>query len=112
MPHVAPHFPQHHHNLNLWFAQATRTRRCSPLPRPLCRRAAGARGRTMPWVSLHRRPHHVDRRLRRGRAASAWRWSRPLDNLLKGAATQALQNLNMALGLDELSRYSGSADAA
>ncbi len=25
-----------------------------------------------------------------------------LDNLLKGAATQALQNLNRALGLDEL----------
>jgi N-acetyl-gamma-glutamyl-phosphate reductase len=26
-----------------------------------------------------------------------------LDNLLKGAATQALQNLNLALGFDELS---------
>ena len=26
-----------------------------------------------------------------------------LDNLLKGAATQALQNLNLALGYDELS---------
>ena len=26
-----------------------------------------------------------------------------LDNLLKGAATQALQNINLALGLDELS---------
>jgi N-acetyl-gamma-glutamyl-phosphate reductase len=25
-----------------------------------------------------------------------------LDNLLKGAATQALQNLNLALGIDEL----------
>ncbi|MGE8248807.1 MAG: N-acetyl-gamma-glutamyl-phosphate reductase, partial [Stenotrophomonas bentonitica] len=25
-----------------------------------------------------------------------------LDNLLKGAATQAMQNLNLALGLDEL----------
>ena len=25
-----------------------------------------------------------------------------LDNLLKGAATQALQNLNLALGFDEL----------
>jgi Acetylglutamate semialdehyde dehydrogenase len=25
-----------------------------------------------------------------------------IDNLLKGAATQALQNLNLALGLDEL----------
>ena len=25
-----------------------------------------------------------------------------LDNLLKGAATQAMQNLNLALGIDEL----------
>ena len=25
-----------------------------------------------------------------------------LDNLLKGAATQAMQNLNLAFGLDEL----------
>jgi N-acetyl-gamma-glutamyl-phosphate reductase len=25
-----------------------------------------------------------------------------LDNLLKGAATQAMQNINLALGLDEL----------
>ncbi len=29
-----------------------------------------------------------------------------LDNLLKGAATQALQNLNRALGLDETDRHS------
>jgi N-acetyl-gamma-glutamyl-phosphate reductase len=30
-----------------------------------------------------------------------------LDNLLKGAASQALQNLNLALGIDELTGIAG-----
>jgi len=34
------------------------------------------------------------------------------DNLLKGAATQALQNLNLAFGLPELTGIVGAADAA
>ena len=35
-----------------------------------------------------------------------------LDNLLKGAATQALQNLNLAFGLPELTGIVGAAEAA
>ena len=34
------------------------------------------------------------------------------DNLLKGAATQALQNLNLAFGLDELAGIPVQEDAA
>jgi N-acetyl-gamma-glutamylphosphate reductase len=56
-----------------------------------------------PWVSAIAGKHHVDiggfsvsEDGRRVVVVST------LDNLLKGAATQALQNLNLAFGFDEL----------
>ena len=56
-----------------------------------------------PWVSRIAGAQHVDVggfTLADGRSA-AWSWSSTLDNLLKGAATQAMQNLNIAFGFDE-----------
>ena len=55
-----------------------------------------------PWVSRIAHAHHVDI----GGFALSADGKRLVvvateDNLLKGAATQALQNLNMAFGLDE-----------
>ena len=55
-----------------------------------------------PWVSHIAHRHHVEVG---GFALSADRKRlvvvATLDNLLKGAATQAVQNVNRALGLDE-----------
>ena len=61
-----------------------------------------------PWISAiagqARRP---DRWVHAERAtASDWSWSSVLDNLLKGAATQAMQNLNLAFGLPDDQRNS------
>jgi N-acetyl-gamma-glutamyl-phosphate reductase len=104
MPHVAPHFRGITVTANLHLAQ------------PLTRESVAHRYRDRyadeplvrvldeaPWVSAIARRHHVDiggftlsadgRRL----VVVA-----TIDNLLKGAATQALQNLNRAFGLPEL----------
>ncbi|QBB70261.1 N-acetyl-gamma-glutamyl-phosphate reductase [Pseudolysobacter antarcticus] len=58
----------------------------------------------VPWVSQNASKHHtniggfvLDQNGQRLVVVAT------LDNLLKGAATQALQNINLALGLDELS---------
>ncbi|HEX3122125.1 MAG TPA: N-acetyl-gamma-glutamyl-phosphate reductase, partial [Rhodanobacteraceae bacterium] len=56
-----------------------------------------------PWVSRIANHHHVEI----GGFAVAPGGKRVvvvaiLDNLLKGAATQAMQNMNLALGFDEL----------
>ena len=56
-----------------------------------------------PWVSAIAGKHHVDI----GGFALSADGKRvvvvaTLDNLLKGAATQALQNINRAIGVDEL----------
>lgn len=104
MPHVAPHFRGLTITANLHLAQATtidavRERYAARYSgEPLVHRAEEA-----PWVSRIAGRHHVEiggftlsddaRRL----VVVA-----TLDNLLKGAATQALQNLNLAFGLDEL----------
>ena len=108
MPHVAPHFRGITLTANLH------------LTRPLTREEVLARYRDRyvheplvrvqdeaPWVSQIAGKHHVEiggftlsgdgRRL----VVVATE-----DNLLKGAATQALQNLNLAFGLDELSGIS------
>jgi len=104
MPHVAPHFRGLTITANLHLAQAT-TRdavveryRARYASEPLVRVVDAA-----PWVSAIANRHHVDvggftlsddgRRL----VVVATE-----DNLLKGAATQALQNLNRAFGYDEL----------
>lgn len=104
MPHVAPHFRGITMTVNLWLQQAAtvdtlRTRyREFYAGEPLVRVVEEA-----PWVSAIAGQHHAEI----GGFALAPGGKRvvvvaTLDNLLKGAATQALQNLNRAFGLDEM----------
>ena len=104
MPHVAPHFRGLTITANLHLA------------RPFAREEVLARyrdryaaeplvrvGDAPPWVSRIAHAHHVEL----GGFALADDGRRLVvvateDNLLKGAATQALQNLNLAFGFDEL----------
>lgn len=104
MPHVAPHFRGITMTVNLWLQQ------------PMLREEIIARYRQFyadealigivdeaPWVSGIAGRQHAEI----GGFAVAPGGRRvvvvaTLDNLLKGAATQALQNLNLALGFDEL----------
>jgi len=104
MPHVAPHFRGLTITANMSLSQAFDLDAVKTVYReryaeePLVHVQDEA-----PWVSRIAGRHHVDiggftlsadgRRLV---AVST------LDNLLKGAATQALQNLNVAFGFDEL----------
>lgn len=104
MPHVAPHFRGITMTVNLWLAQPM------TLEQVRSRYEAAYAGEplvevidTAPWVS---------RIAGRNGAQIGGFTLAPggkrvvvvatLDNLLKGAATQALQNLNLALGQDEL----------
>ncbi len=105
MPHVAPHFRGITLTANLHLSTAFEREevlaryRDRYVREPLVRVQGEA-----PWVSQIAGKHHVEiggftlsgdgRRL----VVVATE-----DNLLKGAATQALQNLNLAFGLDELS---------
>ncbi len=104
MPHVAPHFRGITMTVNLWLQQ------------PMTREAIKARYQARyageplievvddaPWVSRIAGRHGVQI----GGFTLAPGGKRvvvvsTLDNLLKGAATQAMQNLNLALGLPEL----------
>lgn len=104
MPHVAPHFRGITMTVNLWLQQ------------PMTREAVKARYQARyageplievvddaPWVSRIAGRHGVQI----GGFTLAPGGKRvvvvsTLDNLLKGAATQAMQNLNLALGVDEL----------
>jgi N-acetyl-gamma-glutamyl-phosphate reductase len=103
MPHVAPHFRGLTVTSNLYLAQAMT--RDAVLARfrhayddePLVRVVDAA-----PWVSRIAGRHHAEV----GGFALAADGRRVvvvavLDNLLKGAATQAMQNLNRALGVAE-----------
>lgn len=103
MPHVAPHFRGLTITANLHLASALD--RGGVRERYLRRFAGEPLVRVVddaPWVSRIAGRHHVEiggftlsddgRRLV---VVST------LDNLLKGAATQALQNLNLAFALDE-----------
>ncbi|MBS7455684.1 N-acetyl-gamma-glutamyl-phosphate reductase [Coralloluteibacterium stylophorae] len=103
MPHVASHFRGITMTVNLWLR--------APLKRGFIhakyvQRYAGEKLVTVvdeaPWVSRIAGRHGVEI----GGFAVAPDGRRvvvvaTLDNLLKGAATQALQNVNLALGLDE-----------
>ena len=104
MPHVAPHFRGISMTVNLWLTQPMSVEQVSERYRaayagePLIELIEQA-----PWVS------HIAGRngVQIGGFTLAPGNKRlvvvaTLDNLLKGAATQALQNLNIALGLDEL----------
>jgi N-acetyl-gamma-glutamyl-phosphate reductase len=104
LPHVAPHFRGLTITANLHLARPfTRDEvagryRARYANEPLVRIVDGA-----PWVSAIGGQHHVDI----GGFTLAEDGRRLVvvateDNLLKGAATQALQNLNLAFGLDEL----------
>jgi N-acetyl-gamma-glutamyl-phosphate reductase len=104
MPHVAPHFRGITMTINLWLDRAMtrdairqRYRECYA-QEPLVRVVDEA-----PWVAKIANRHHVEI----GGFAVAPGGKRvvvvaTLDNLLKGAATQAMQNLNLALGFAEL----------
>jgi len=104
MPHVAAHFRGITLTANLWLQQAHKRKEIIALYRsyyadePLIEIIDDA-----PWVSRIAGKHGVQI----GGFSLAADNKRvvivaTLDNLLKGAATQAVQNLNLALGLDEL----------
>lgn len=104
MPHVAPHFRGITMTVNLWLQQAMKLDEVRALYReryaaePLIRILDEA-----PWVSRIAGRHGVEI----GGFTLAPGGKRlvvvaTLDNLLKGAATQAMQNLNQAFGFDEL----------
>jgi N-acetyl-gamma-glutamyl-phosphate reductase len=103
MPHVAPHFRGLTVTTNLYLSR--KLTRAEVMTRfqhayqdePLVRVVDEA-----PWVSAVAYRHHVEI----GGFAMSADGKRvvivaTLDNLLKGAATQALQNINCALGIDE-----------
>ena len=103
MPHVAPHFRGLTVTTNLYLTR--------PLKREdvLQRFHAAYDGEKLavvtdeaPWVSRIAHRHHAEV----GGFAVSADGKRvvivaTLDNLLKGAATQAMQNINRALGVDE-----------
>lgn len=104
MPHVAPHFRGITMTVNLWLQQPITREEVMALYRqryagePLVEVVDEA-----PWVSRIAGKHGVQV----GGFTMAAGNKRvvvvaTIDNLLKGAATQALQNLNIALGLPEL----------
>lgn len=104
MPHVAPHFRGITMTVNLWLQQPLKLEAVQQLYRaryadePLIEVVDEA-----PWVSRIAGRHGVQL----GGFTLAPGNKRlvlvaTLDNLLKGAATQAMQNLNLALGVDEL----------
>lgn len=114
MPHVAPHFRGITLTANLWLQQAQtrdaiRARYAQHYAgEPLLRLLDDA-----PWVSRIAGRHHCEI----GAFALAPGGKRvvvvaTLDNLLKGAATQALQNLNIALGFAEFDGIPALADGA
>ena len=111
MPHVAPHFRGITMTVNLWLQQPMTVQQVQALYReryagePLLRVRDDA-----PWVSRIAGRHGVEI----GGFTVAPGGKRvvvvaTLDNLLKGAATQALQNLNLASGFDELAGVPGDA---
>ena len=103
MPHVAPHFRGITMTVNLWLSQPVRVEAIRELYRrryadePLIEVIDDA-----PWVSRIAGRHGVQI----GGFTVAPGGKRvvvvaTLDNLLKGAATQAMQNLNLAFGFNE-----------
>ncbi len=103
MPHVAPHFRGLTVTTNLYLARQVKREDI------VNRFKAAYEGEKLvhvvdeaPWVSHVAHKHHVDI----GGFAVSNDGKRvvvvaTLDNLLKGAATQAMQNINRAMGVDE-----------
>ncbi|TDK22280.1 N-acetyl-gamma-glutamyl-phosphate reductase [Luteimonas aestuarii] len=104
MPHVAPHFRGITMTVNLWLQQPATVEHVRAVYRD--RYAGESLVRVIddtPWVSRIAGRHDVEI----GGFTVAPGGKRvvvvaTLDNLLKGAATQAMQNLNLAFGFDEL----------
>ncbi|WP_368565050.1 N-acetyl-gamma-glutamyl-phosphate reductase [Pseudoxanthomonas sp. UTMC 1351] len=104
MPHVAPHFRGITMTVNLWLQQPVKVEAIRDLYQ---QRYAGESLihilEEAPWVSRIAGRHGVEI----GGFTVAPGSKRlvvvaTLDNLLKGAATQAMQNLNLAFGFEEL----------
>jgi N-acetyl-gamma-glutamyl-phosphate reductase len=103
MPHVAAHFRGITMTVNMHFSEAQQR---DALWIRYQQKFAGEKllrlSENAPWVSAISGRHHVEigglTLSADGRRAVI---VSTLDNLLKGAATQALQNLNLALGLSE-----------
>ncbi|NDK37612.1 N-acetyl-gamma-glutamyl-phosphate reductase [Pseudoxanthomonas gei] len=113
MPHVAPHFRGITMTVNLWLGQPLKVEdirasyRARYAGEPLIRILDEA-----PWVSHVAGRHGVEI----GGFTVAPGGKRvvvvaTLDNLLKGAATQAMQNLNLAFGFDEFTSIPIGEDA-
>ncbi len=104
MPHVAPHFRGITLTINLWLSQ--------PLSVEQVKARYQAAYQDEPLVEVVDQAPWVSRIAGRNGVQIGGFTLAPggkrvvvvatIDNLLKGAATQALQNLNLALGLDEL----------
>jgi N-acetyl-gamma-glutamyl-phosphate reductase len=103
MPHVAPHFRGLTITANLHLARAVAREEAVARYRERYSREPLVRvADEVPWVSAIANAHHVDI----GGFAISDDGRRLVvvsteDNLLKGAATQALQNLNLAFDLEE-----------
>lgn len=103
MPHVAPHFRGITVTVNLWLRE--------PMERDAVERIYRRRYASEPLVEVVEEAPWVSRIAGRHGAQVGGFTVAPggrrvvvvatLDNLLKGAATQAMQNLNLALGFDE-----------
>jgi N-acetyl-gamma-glutamyl-phosphate reductase len=104
MPHVAPHFRGITLTANLWLNRAqTREQIVERFQQAYAGEALIEVVDEAPWVSRIAGRHGAQI----GGFTLAPGGKRvvvvaTLDNLLKGAATQAMQNLNLALGIDEL----------
>lgn len=104
MPHVAPHFRGITMTVNLWLSQQVKVEDIRALYRERYQQEALIHVvDDAPWVSSIAGTHGVEI----GGFTVAPGGKRvvvvaTLDNLLKGAATQAMQNLNLAFGFDEL----------
>jgi N-acetyl-gamma-glutamyl-phosphate reductase len=104
MPHVAPHFRGLTVTTNLYLSRALKKNEVLARFQDVYGNEALVRivGEP-PWVSRIAGRHHAEiggfGLSADGRRAVI---VTTLDNLLKGAATQAMQNINLALGLDEL----------
>ena len=114
MPHVAPHFRGITMTVNLWLDQPVKVEAIRELYRQ--RYAGEALIKVLdeaPWVSRIAGQHGVQI----GGFTVAPGGKRvvlvaTLDNLLKGAATQAMQNLNLAFGFNELASIPSEEKAA
>ena len=114
MPHVAPHFRGITMTVNLWLDQPVKVEAIRELYRQ--RYAGEALMKVLdeaPWVSHIAGKHGVQI----GGFTVAPGGKRvvlvaTLDNLLKGAATQAMQNLNLAFGFNELTSIPSEEKAA